>query len=90
MIKNYFLFNHKLDLRKATNSNVLNVMLHHQRKKFQIDRDMIKDCEGALNVCKGLCRPSNSSCLQGFIQKVELCPSFSIVFASDIQVMFNF
>lgn len=62
-------------------------MRHRHVKKFQIDRDMIKDCEGAMNVCKGLCRPSNSACLQGFIQKVEMCPSFSITFTSDIQVI---
>jgi hypothetical protein len=63
-------------------------MKHEQRKKFQIDRDIIKDCEGALNVCVGLCRPSNTSCLQGYIQKIEMWP-FAIVFATDIQVLLN-
>ncbi len=60
-------------------------MRYEQRKRFQIDRDIIKDCEGAFNACRGLCRPSNSSCLQGFIQKIELVP-FSILFTSDIHV----
>ncbi len=69
-------------------SNVLNVMRHQEKRKFQIHRDIIKDCEGALNVCKGLCRPSNSSCLQGFIQRIDLVP-FSLFLTSDIQVIFT-
>jgi hypothetical protein len=61
-------------------------MKHREKRRFQIDRDIIKDCEGALNVCRGLCRPSNSSCLQGYIQRIDLVP-FSITLTSDIQVI---
>ena len=60
-------------------------MKHEEQKRHRCSRDIYIDCEGALNVSKGLCKASNSSCLQGYIQKIELFP-FGIIFASDIQV----
>ena len=60
-------------------------MRHEKKKEFRIHRDVIIDSLGAFNASKGLCRPSNSSCIQGYIQNVELVP-FSITFFSDIQV----
>ena len=76
-------------MRKSVNSNVLNVMKHEQKKKYLHNRDIFIDCEGALNAAKGLCRASNSFCLQGYIQKIDLWP-FSILFTSDIQVKINY
>ncbi len=73
------------DLKRSTNSNVLTVMKYSYKKKNRISRDLMTDCQGALNVCEGLCMPSNSSCLQGYIQKINLVP-FGLFMVSDIQV----